>query len=117
VTLRGRKCGGRRGDSWLYVMPLHANSPWCARIVLMRPWAASFATPYGERGRIGVPSSCGLDGASPNTSLDVDTHTRGRGSAASAASASTVAVAPAIAASVCVGSSHESGTNVGAARW
>ncbi len=97
-------------------MPLHANSPWCSRIVRTSPCAASFATPYGVRGRIGVSSSCGLFGASPKTSLDVETQTRGRSAAASAA-ASTVAVAPAIAAIVCVGSSHESGTNVGAARW
>ena len=65
---------------------------------------------------MGLRSVWGLSPASPKTSLEVETHTRMAGSTSRAA-ASSVAVAVAIAATVSVGSSHESGTKVGAARW
>ena len=79
------------------------------------PNAASFATPYGERGRIGVRSFCGDCSAAPKISPELATRTRSPST--SRAAFSSVPVAPATAANVAAGSSQEAGTNVGAARW
>ena len=62
------------------------------------------------------PLAVGWCSASPNISPEEATNTRVARRDAITAS-STVAVAPAIAAIVRRGARHESGTNVGAARW
>ena len=86
------------------------------RMTSTSPNAASFATPYGERGRIAVRSVCGDSFAAPKTSPEFATSTR-MPLPASCAAFSSVPVAPATSAIVCAGSFHDAGTNVGAARW
>jgi hypothetical protein len=63
-----------------------------------------------------VSSRCGDSLAAPKISPELATSTR-MSLPASWAARSSVAVAPATSAIVRAGSSHDAGTNVGAARW
>jgi hypothetical protein len=68
---------------------------------------------------MGASSDWGETPASPKTSDDAAANIRSGAPAwaRSRATASSVAVPPATALTDSVGSSHEAGTNVGAARW
>src|SRR4029077_9283649 len=115
ATFAGRKSTDRRGDSWLKRIAELACKPYFLLYAAARKLPYAFAAPYGESGRNGVDSDCGVSTGTPNTSADDAWKNLIEGSSARIASSSTVTpTVPSRATST--GSSHERGTNDGAAR-
>ena len=116
ATFAGRKSVDRRGDSWLKRIAELACRPYLLRYAATMKLPYAFAAPYGDTGRNGVASDCGVsDGNAEHLGRrrleEPDRRVERRGSPRAARVTPTV---PSCATST--GSSHERGTNDGEAR-